>query len=313
MNEDLSFKEGDFGFIKYKSTNPFEFFHILNELDNLPEQDLEGWLLFPEEGKKPYSCMVCVHHSGGWGAAQYEMIKDILESGIAVFQVNSFESRGVTSTAEEQMAVTTAMILADAFEPLKFLSKHPDIDKDKIGICGWSLGAGSSLYAGWLPLAEKLAPHGERFALHLNYYPLASYWPEEMRWTKAPILNLLGDQDDYTPFELAQELTIGINESGANCKDILYQGGLHGFDSMYPKTFWPDSIAPKVSRFAKIDNNGDMTYETDDGKVLSLNSPDDRLKLFEEVAKFGAWTGGTWALRRACKKDALEFLKKNLF
>ena len=53
MNEDLSFKEGDFGFIKYKSTNPFEFFHILNELDNLPEQDLEGWLLFPEEAKKP--------------------------------------------------------------------------------------------------------------------------------------------------------------------------------------------------------------------------------------------------------------------
>ena len=87
---------------------------------------------------------------------------------------------------------------------------------------------------------------------------------------------------------------------------------MHGFDSMYPKTFWPDSIAPKVSRFAKIDNNGDMTYETDDGKVLSLNSPEDRLKLFEEVAKFGAWTGGTWDLRRACKKDALEFLKENL-
>ena len=55
-----------------------------------------------------------------------------------------------------------------------------------------------------------------------------------------------------------------------------------------------------------------MTYQTDDGKVLALNNPEDRLKLFEEVAKFGAWTGGTWALRRACKKDALEFLKKNL-
>ena len=66
MNKDLTFKEGEFGFTKYKSTNPFEFFHIINELDKLPEQDLEGWLLFPEEGKKPYSCMVCVHHSGGW-------------------------------------------------------------------------------------------------------------------------------------------------------------------------------------------------------------------------------------------------------
>ena len=312
MNENMTFKDGEFGFVKYKSKNPFEFFHIINELEKTSEQDLEGWLLFPEHGEKPYSCMVCVHHSGGWGAAQYEMIKDILDAGIAVFQVNSFEARGVTSTTEEQMAVTTAMIMADAFEPLKFLSRHPNIDRTKIGICGWSLGAGSSLYAGWLPLAEKLAPEGERFALHLNYYPLASYWPDEMRWTNAPMLNLLGDQDDYTPFELAQKLTVGMNEAGANCKDILYSGGLHGFDSMYPKTFWPDSIAPKVSRFAKIDTKGDMTYQTDDGKVLALNSPEDRLKLFEEVAKFGAWTGGTWDLRKACKKDALKFLKDNL-
>ena len=54
MNEDLTFKEGEFGFVKYKSKNPFEFFHIINELDESPEQDLEGWLLFPEEGKNPY-------------------------------------------------------------------------------------------------------------------------------------------------------------------------------------------------------------------------------------------------------------------
>jgi len=45
---------------------------------------------------------------------------------------------------------------------------------------------------------------------------------------------------------------------------------------------------------------------------LSGNSPDDRLKLFEEFAGFGAWTGGTWDLKRACKKDAINFLKENL-
>ena len=39
MNEDLTFKEGEFGFVKYKSKNPFEFFHIINELDESPEQD----------------------------------------------------------------------------------------------------------------------------------------------------------------------------------------------------------------------------------------------------------------------------------
>ena len=119
MNETIQFKSGEFGYVEYKSTNPFEFYHILNELDNTPEQDLQGWLIFPEKARKPYSCIVCVHHSGGWGAAQYEMIQAMLENGIAIFQVNSFEARGVTSTVEDQMSVTSAMLMADAFEPLK--------------------------------------------------------------------------------------------------------------------------------------------------------------------------------------------------
>ncbi len=312
MNETIQFKSGEFGYVEYKSTNPFEFYHILNELDNTPEQDLQGWLIFPEKARKPYSCMVCVHHSGGWGAAQYEMIQAMLENGIAIFQVNSFEARGVTSTVEDQMSVTSAMLMADAFEPLKFLSKHPDIDESKIGICGWSLGGGSSLYAGWLPLAEKLAPNGERFALHLSYYPIALHWPDEMRWTDAPMLNLIGDKDDYAPFTLVQKLSEGINNSGSNSKDILYPDALHGFDSMYPKTFWPDSLVPKTEKFGRIDTSGNITYETKEGEILSGNSPDDRLKLFEEFAGFGAWTGGTWDLKRACKKDAINFLKENL-
>ena len=112
--------------------------------------------------------------------------------------------------------------------------------------------------------------------------------------------------------KLAQELTIGINESGANCKDILYQGGLHGFDSMYPKTFWPDSIVPNTEKFARIDKEGDITYETDDGEILPGNTMEDRIVLFEKIAALGAWTGGNWDIRKAAKKDAFEFIEKFL-
>ena len=60
--------------------------------------------------------MVCVHHSGGWGGAQYQMMIQLLEAGYAVFQVDSFDARGVTSTAEDQLSVTYAMLMADAYE-----------------------------------------------------------------------------------------------------------------------------------------------------------------------------------------------------
>ena len=42
----ITFKSGEFGYVDYKSTNPFEFYHILNELEKVEEQDLQGWLLF---------------------------------------------------------------------------------------------------------------------------------------------------------------------------------------------------------------------------------------------------------------------------
>ena len=312
MNEDLTFKKGQFGYIEYKSSNPFEFHQIIKDYKNSPPQDAKGWLLFPEKFSGKLSCMVCVHHSGGWGGAQYQMMIQLLEAGYAVFQVDSFDARGVTSTTEDQLSVTYAMLMADAYEALKFLSRHPDIDKKKIGICGWSLGGAASLYSAWVPLAEKLAPDGERFALHLNYYPLAIYWPEEMRWSDSPILNLLGGKDDYTPFSLAQRLTEGIKGEGGDCRYILYEEGLHGFDSVMPKTFWPDSIVPNTEKFARIDKEGDITYETDDGEILPGNTMEDRIVLFEKIAALGAWTGGNWDIRKAAKKDAFEFIEKFL-
>ena len=99
MNEDITFKKGEFGYVEYKSSNPFEFHQIINDFDKAPIQDLQGWLLFPEKFSGKLSCMVCVHHSGGWGGAQHEFMVQLLEAGYAVFKVDSFDARGVTNTA----------------------------------------------------------------------------------------------------------------------------------------------------------------------------------------------------------------------
>ena len=54
MNETIELKSGQQGYIEYKSSNPFEFYHILNELDKAPEIDAQGWLIFPEKGEGPF-------------------------------------------------------------------------------------------------------------------------------------------------------------------------------------------------------------------------------------------------------------------
>ena len=44
MNEKINFKENEFGYIEYKSKNPYEFYQIFNELDEAETQDSFGWL-----------------------------------------------------------------------------------------------------------------------------------------------------------------------------------------------------------------------------------------------------------------------------
>ena len=51
MNETINLKENEFGYIEYKSKNPYEFYQIFNELDAAETQDSFGWLIFQKRVK----------------------------------------------------------------------------------------------------------------------------------------------------------------------------------------------------------------------------------------------------------------------
>ena len=239
---DYKFESGDEGVVPYKSSNPFEFFHILNSTE-YDEQDMFGSLIFPDEKRDKYPLVICMHGSMGWRGHHHEHSVNFLNNGFAIFRVNSFDARQVTSIVEDQIQVTLATVISDCFNALKILSKHPDIDASKIFIAGWSLGGSTAIYSAWEPLAEKLAPDGERFAGHLAFYPGAFMWPEEMRWSKAPIMTLIGTDDDYTPAILIEKLSPAINENGGNSQVITYEDSHHSFDSIDPVVFVPNAIA----------------------------------------------------------------------
>ena len=78
------------------------------------------------------------------------------QMGIATFEMQSFGSRGISSTVGTQVDVTTGMIVLDVYRAFEKLAKDPRIDKDRVGITGWSLGGAVTLFSGWLPLKEKI-------------------------------------------------------------------------------------------------------------------------------------------------------------
>ena len=210
------------------------------------------------------------------------------------------------------MQVTVAMSLTDCYEALKLLRTHPKIEKDNIFIAGWSFGGSTAIYAAWEPLAEKLAPSGERFRGYLAFYPGAYVWPEEMRWCKNPMLSLIGKDDDYTPSILIENLSIAINEAGGNSSVILYEGSHHSFDRVDPVKFLPDAIALS-DKPSKISKEGILYFESDSGERFEMNTPEGRLKLIESgAAPIGASLGRNWNARNASFKDSINFLKDNL-
>ena len=303
------FQSGDDGVIAYKSSNPFEFLHILTS-QKCEEQHMFGSLIFPDEKKEKYPLVICKHGSMGWRGHHHEHSVNFLNNGFAIFRVNSFDARQVVSIVEDQIQVTLATVMTDCFNALKILSKHPDIDSSKIFIAGWSLGGSTAIYSAWEPLAEKLAPDGERFAGHLAFYPGAFMWPEEMRWSKSPILTLIGADDDYTPAVLIEKLSPAINQNGGNSNLIVYEGGHHSFDSIDPVVYVPNAIAVG-GRHTFVGKDGHHYHEDKEGKRTPMNEPHERTKIFKDRAKIGAHLGRNWKARKASMKDSIEFLLSN--
>ena len=308
MNDHI-FQSGDEGVVPYKSSNPFEFFHILNSTE-CDEQDMFGSLIFPDEKRDKYPLVICMHGSMGWRGHHHEHSINFLNNGFAIFRVNSFDARQVTSIVEDQIQVTLATVMTDCFNALKILSKHPDIDVSKIFIAGWSLGGSTAIYSAWEPLAEKLAPDGERFAGHLAFYPGAFMWPEEMRWSKAPIMTLIGADDDYTPAILIEKLSPAINENGGNSQVITYEDSHHSFDSIDPVVFVPNAIAVG-RRHTFVGTDGSHYHEDVEGKRTLMNEPHERSQLFKDRAKIGAHLGRNWKARKKSMIDSVNFLLSN--
>ncbi|MDG1980769.1 MAG: dienelactone hydrolase family protein, partial [Flavobacteriaceae bacterium] len=221
--------------IHFESANPFALSDIITDLDNQEKQHVFGQLTTPVDSLNPnkkYPLIIGVAGSMGWRKHHLDYLKMYQEQGYATFQLNSFKSRGITSTVGSQDEVTIAAVILDAYRALEKLSKHPKINKNKVALTGWSLGGGVTLFAGWLPLKEAITDQVS-FAAHLAFYPPCFINPENLSFTKAPIHILIGEADDWTPAKPCVNLVEKLSDK-TNISITTYPEAHHGFDSEEP-------------------------------------------------------------------------------
>ena len=221
--------------IYFESANPFSLSDIITDLDSQEKQQVFGQLTTPVDSLNPtkkYPLIIGVAGSMGWRKHHLDYLKMYQEQGYATFQLNSFKSRGITSTVGSQDEVTIAAVILDAYRALEKLSKHPKINRDKVALTGWSLGGGVTLFAGWLPLKEAITDQVS-FAAHLAFYPPCFINPENLSFTKAPIHILIGEADNWTPAKPCIDLVEKLSDK-TNISITTYPDAHHGFDSEEP-------------------------------------------------------------------------------
>lgn len=123
------------------------------------------------------------------------------DAGFVCLVVDCFTPRGLKQCADDQSRLSAREMNRDLLAGWNLLAGRADTDADRIAVLGVSRGAGAALdMAMHLPFS---ACGHERFAAHVAISPPASIQPRRPVTTGAPILMLIGGQDDFTGTEPA--------------------------------------------------------------------------------------------------------------
>lgn len=230
--ENISFRSADYSFL----SEPLEH-------DPGVERTVNGLLLLPESAtsQPPYPVVVMLHGSRGRGVQEWSYSQHLLDSGIAVFAIDSFAPRGEYNTSVDQSLVSETSMMQDAFSALNRLSADPRFDRERIGILGFSKGGIVAVYSALQRINMAMARDGNRFAAHIAYYPWCGIQMMAPKTTGMPILIQTGAEDTITPVALCQELASQLRQAdcGADIEVLAYESARHGFDHpMLKKLSW---------------------------------------------------------------------------
>ena len=252
--------KGPVGKLKFNVPKGVDLTDIIDgSVANADKETIYGYLTFPDNFAGKVPAVIIMHASGGvFSWREKSMAKILNNNGIAAFIPYSFAARGLHKTKNTQGTGTTfGMRVADAFAALEFLSNHPDIEKNRIGVMGYSSGGFASLLSIDKKVCNNLINKDMKFASHVNVYVGSILVFKEPQPTNAPMLFLMGEKDDSCPKEKVLEIAKAISNAGGDITTKIYPDAYHAFDS---------NITVKK---LKMDNDGSCQFKIlNNGKLV---------------------------------------------
>jgi dienelactone hydrolase len=192
--------------------------------------------IYRPNGAGPFPALVIVHSCGGLRQEIRDWTKLALERGYVAFVIDSLGPRGFKNGCYPPNWVPALQGAKDAFQALGHLRKFPFVDRDRVGLVGFSWGATVGLLASSRAVASQLSP--DRYAAVVGLYP-ACYFAgrgqlPEFEFLRGdvdkPLLVLMGDQDTETPPAYCLPRLEALKQKGMPVEWHLYQTTTHCWD-----------------------------------------------------------------------------------
>lgn len=274
-----------YGVVGFPSFNAKTGKDFVNGGEAAVEQTTGGTMVLPAdasaENKVP--AMVILHGSGGaWGGRSVNLAMLLAEHGIAGLAVDTFTARNLRSTDDYLDRLDKAPIytqMADALSALKALQDHPYIDSEKIGVTGFSLGAGSTMYMMFEPVVEGvMGKDGPRFSAYAMFYGGCSANFDDFRVEGSPLLIMMGGADESMSIERCAWMRDKLIDMGVDVEMVVYEGAGHGWDNPYPQAFkegaWvtKDCIMRWTETGENIEESSGYSMDSSISAMLAINS-----------------------------------------
>jgi dienelactone hydrolase len=197
---------------------------------------LEGYVFKPD-GPGPFPAIVGLHGCGGlftagrMNARFSDWGNRLAALGYVVLFPDSFTPRGIIEACKQKDRRGFSPHRErprDANGALHWLQRQSTVQKDRIGLMGWSNG-GSTLLSTIGASTNK--DRGDDFQVAIALYPGCTSFVKKDTWQpRIPLTIFIGEADDWTPAAPCKTLVARAKGQGHQADIVTYSNAYHGFD-----------------------------------------------------------------------------------
>ena len=228
--------------LEVPSASPLNYHQAVSAQAEMSRAVVDGKLFLPAAAPRPpgaarpggWPLVIVVPGSLGVDATHLAHAETLTGAGLAVFVLDSFGARGITSTVTNQTQYSFAGSAWDVLAAWRVLSTLPEIDATRIGAQGHSRGGSAVLTAATRRFADAALGPGLGLAAVLAAYPWSGHQFLDPAVGATRIRVLMGDRDDWCSVQQVQGHVQAIRLTGGEVSLRLFGGAEHSFDRAMP-------------------------------------------------------------------------------